>query len=153
MVCTRSQTKKASTMVEETSQAVNTSGLEEGSISYMEFHEPTTGIVEPLVVETVPVEPVSLEASMLDAGMEEIRIEEADDEIERKKGKKILDVAGEMGEVSISFHLDMLSVTLEQLHVRRDTPPPLVPLCHVIQHKAIRTVGEQRYKNGWRTRP
>lgn len=48
--------------------------------------------------------------------------------------------------VSLSFHLDMLSATLNELRLHRPTPPPLIPLCRVYQNTTIRTVGSDRLR-------
>lgn len=63
-----------------------------------------------------------------------------------KRGRKKSMPVDEIGTVPLTFHLDMLSNTMALLRVNRETPPPLIPLCRILSHRAIRTIGKQRLR-------
>ncbi|KAJ7295014.1 hypothetical protein O6H91_Y217600 [Diphasiastrum complanatum] len=58
-----------------------------------------------------------------------------------RKVRKPKNIEEEIGVVSLSFHMDMLSVLLEELKLHRPRPPPMIPLCRIFPNEAIRTVG------------
>lgn len=62
----------------------------------------------------------------------------------KRHGRK--NMLEEIGNVSLTFQVDMLSVSMDRLRVHRATPPPLIPLCRILSHKSIRTIGKERLR-------
>ncbi|KAJ7546769.1 hypothetical protein O6H91_08G053900 [Diphasiastrum complanatum] len=70
-----------------------------------------------------------------------------------RKARLRRDKIEEIGVVPISFHVDMLSATLNHLKITRLTPPPLIPLCRIITNSAIRIIGSRilKWKDVYKT--